>query len=165
MATFHPNPNEAAEPWIEKSALDGSGFRNWHLILISFSGFLTLVILVCCCVKIRIPRTKQEIEANYRRKKLVEKFRARIRLIRNQEMDEMDLKRGNTSCTFDSIIFIIQCLALEIIQEDYKTESKRIDDLCDLTKNPKRPQSKIRTLQRLITFTKHRNNNQLDNQC
>ncbi|XP_017785049.1 PREDICTED: transmembrane inner ear expressed protein isoform X3 [Nicrophorus vespilloides] len=148
MATFHPNPNEAAEPWIEKSALDGSGFRNWHLILISFSGFLTLVILVCCCVKIRIPRTKQEIEANYRRKKLVEKFRARIRLIRNQEMDEMDLKR-----------------ALEIIQEDYKTESKRIDDLCDLTKNPKRPQSKIRTLQRLITFTKHRNNNQLDNQC
>lgn len=51
-------------------------------------------ILICCCIKIRIPRTKQEIEADYRRKKLAQKFRQRLRLIQNQEMDALDLHRG-----------------------------------------------------------------------
>lgn len=46
-------------------------------------------------MKIRVPRTTQEIEANYRRKKLAEKFKERLMLIQNQDMDDVDLKRGN----------------------------------------------------------------------
>ncbi|XP_074030630.1 uncharacterized protein isoform X2 [Leptinotarsa decemlineata] len=65
------------------------------------------VVLVCCCVKIRVPRTKQEIEADYCRKKLAEKFRVRLKLIQNQDMDALDLER-----------------ALHIIQEDYINESR-----------------------------------------
>jgi hypothetical protein len=52
------------------------------------------VILICCCVKFRIPRTKQEIEADYIRRKILRKFRNRLKAIQNQELDEMDLKKG-----------------------------------------------------------------------
>lgn len=69
------------------------------------------MILICCCVKIRVPRTKQEIEADYQRKKITVKFREKLKLIQNQEMDAMDLKR-----------------ALEIIQADLRNENRNIDE-------------------------------------
>ncbi|XP_044738633.1 uncharacterized protein LOC123300185 isoform X2 [Chrysoperla carnea] len=50
--------------------------------------------MVCCCVKIRIPRTKQEIEADYQRKKLTREFQKQLKQIKNEEMDIMDLKRA-----------------------------------------------------------------------
>lgn len=57
---------------------------------------LFLVVLLCCCFRFRIPRTKQEIEADYQRRKIVKKFRKRIQKFENAEMDgEMDLKKGN----------------------------------------------------------------------
>lgn len=59
-----------------------------------------VVTLLCCCVRIRVPRTKQEIEADYRRKKLAQKFRQRLKLIRNQDMDTLDLERGNRHDTY-----------------------------------------------------------------
>lgn len=108
MATFYANPNDTNEPWIEKSAFNG--FRNWHVMFFCFSGLTTLgkwnpnpfrthefiaVILICCCVKFRIPRTKQEIEGDYRRKKLAEKFQERLRMIQNHDMDVLDLQQGN----------------------------------------------------------------------
>lgn len=68
------------------------------------------MILICCCFKFRIPRTKQEIEADYQRKKLAAKFRERLKLIQNQDMDSLDLKR-----------------ALEIIQQDYKEANDNIE--------------------------------------
>ncbi|KAJ8951595.1 hypothetical protein NQ318_020472 [Aromia moschata] len=106
MVTFYANPDDKNEPWIERAAVPGYGFRIWHYIFFCFSAFTILVIFICCCVKIRVPRTKQEIEADYRRKKLADKFRQRLRLIQNQEMDALDLQK-----------------ALEIIQEDYRKES------------------------------------------
>lgn len=45
-------------------------------------------------MKIRIPRTKQEIEADYQRKKLTKKFQKQLKLIKNEEIDAMDLKKG-----------------------------------------------------------------------
>ncbi|CAH1154444.1 unnamed protein product [Phaedon cochleariae] len=108
MATFYANPDEKNELWIERAAVEGSGgFRIWHYIFFCFSAFTVIVVLTCCCIKIRVPRTKQEIEADYCRKKLAEKFRERLRLIKNQEMDAMDLER-----------------ALQIIQEDYNNENR-----------------------------------------
>ncbi|XP_023015560.2 uncharacterized protein isoform X1 [Leptinotarsa decemlineata] len=106
MATFYANPDEENELWIE-TAIQGSRFRIWHYIFFCFSAFTIIVVLVCCCVKIRVPRTKQEIEADYCRKKLAEKFRVRLKLIQNQDMDALDLER-----------------ALHIIQEDYINESR-----------------------------------------
>lgn len=113
MVTFYANPDEKNEPWIEKAGIEGYGFRIWHYIFFCFSAFTILgklyflpffqmkqllsyflVILICCCIKIRIPRTKQQIEADYRRKKLAEKFGQRLKLIQNQEMDALDLQRG-----------------------------------------------------------------------
>ena len=52
------------------------------------------VIFLCCCIRFRIPRTKQEIEADYVRKKLTRKFKKQLHVIQNSEMDNMDLKRG-----------------------------------------------------------------------
>nr|CAD7193779.1 unnamed protein product [Timema douglasi] len=54
------------------------------------------VVLLCCCFRFRIPRTKQEIEADYVRKKISKKFQKQLRAIPNTEMDDADLKRGIT---------------------------------------------------------------------
>ena len=55
------------------------------------------MILLCCCFKFRIPRTKQEIEGDFVRRKILKKFRKRLKAIQNQELDEMDLKKGMVS--------------------------------------------------------------------
>lgn len=41
-----------------------------------------------------------EIEADYRRKALAKKFRQKLKIIQNIEMDEMDLKKGKTFIIF-----------------------------------------------------------------
>lgn len=85
------------------------------------------VILMCCCFKFRIPRTKQDIEADYQRKKLAAKFRERLKLIQNQDMDSLDLKR-----------------ALEIIQEDYKEANENIElRVCGATEAGKSNEEKV----------------------
>lgn len=53
-----------------------------------------LVILIFCCIKFRIPRTKQEFEGDYKRKKLAEKFQEKLRQIQKQEIDVLDLQQG-----------------------------------------------------------------------
>ncbi|XP_014244843.1 uncharacterized protein LOC106664012 [Cimex lectularius] len=80
------------EEWLEETSL--WNLRLWHVILIFFSGFLSIVICLCCCIRFRIPRTKQEIEADYIRKKITRKFKKRLTMIHNTEMDEMDLKKA-----------------------------------------------------------------------
>lgn len=50
--------------------------------------------MVCCCIRFRIPRTKQEIEADYQRKQITKKFREKLQQIKNSEMDDMDLQKG-----------------------------------------------------------------------
>ncbi|KAF5291414.1 hypothetical protein FQR65_LT01725 [Abscondita terminalis] len=108
MASFKPNPNTDSEIWIERPISEELSFRIWHLIFFCFSGIVVLVILICCCIKVRVPRTKQEIEADYQRKKIAMKFREKLKLIQNQEMDAMDLKR-------------------DIIQEDLSKETEVIE--------------------------------------
>ncbi|KAK6628412.1 hypothetical protein RUM43_002224 [Polyplax serrata] len=78
--------------WLETHAI--AGFRVWQLMFLSFAALLALVIILCCCIRYRIPRTKQEIEADYIRKKITKKFQKQLRTIQNSDMDEMDLKRA-----------------------------------------------------------------------
>lgn len=51
--------------------------------------------MVCCCFRFRIPRTKQQIEADYQRRKITNKFRAELETIQDAKMDAMSLKDGN----------------------------------------------------------------------
>ncbi|GAB6030475.1 hypothetical protein CHUAL_007339 [Chamberlinius hualienensis] len=75
------------QPWIEHKVL--VFFRLWHMMFLCAGGVLTLIIFLCCCFKCRIPRTKQEIETDYRRKKVTRKFR---RELDNMQMEEIDIK-------------------------------------------------------------------------
>ncbi|CAG7717590.1 unnamed protein product [Allacma fusca] len=70
------------------------GLVLWHIIFLASGAALSLVIFLCCCIKFRIPRTKQEIEADYIRKKITKKFQRRLKTIQNQDLDAMDLKRA-----------------------------------------------------------------------
>lgn len=83
----------AVEQWLEKEAFI-AGFRVWQLAGIVLSVLLSIVIGFCCCVRFRVPRTKQEIEADYIRKRITRSFRRELSKISNTEMDEMDLRKG-----------------------------------------------------------------------
>lgn len=82
----------AVQQWLENEAFPG--FRVWQLAGIVLSVLLSIVIGLCCCVRFRVPRTKQEIEADYIRKRITRSFRRELSKISNTEMDEMDLRKG-----------------------------------------------------------------------
>ncbi|CAH2229166.1 jg2999 [Pararge aegeria aegeria] len=48
--------------------------------------------MVCCCFRFRIPRTKQQIEADYKRRKITTKFRHELETIQDSKMDTISLK-------------------------------------------------------------------------
>ncbi|KAI8042577.1 transmembrane inner ear expressed protein isoform X1 [Drosophila gunungcola] len=79
------------EVWLEKEAI--AGFRVWHIIAAVLGILMLIMIMVCCCIRFRIPRTKQEIEADYQRKQITKKFREKLQQIKNSEMDDMDLQK------------------------------------------------------------------------
>ncbi|KAJ9579957.1 hypothetical protein L9F63_004340, partial [Diploptera punctata] len=82
-----------------------------------------LLIFLCCCIRFRIPRTKQEIEADYVRKKLTKKFKKQLKVIQNSEMDDMDLKRGTVSSCSD--IGSRECVISTIGEE---TQNQELQD-------------------------------------
>ncbi|KMY91164.1 transmembrane inner ear expressed protein [Drosophila erecta] len=80
------------EMWLESVVI--AGFRVWHIIAAVLGVLLLIMIMVCCCIRFRIPRTKQEIEADYQRKQITKKFREKLQQIKNSEMDDMDLQKA-----------------------------------------------------------------------
>lgn len=64
------------------------------LLFILFAHFFHSVVMLCCCFRFRLPRTKQEIEADYQRRIIAKNFRDRLANIKNCEMDEMNLQKG-----------------------------------------------------------------------
>ncbi|TMW54255.1 hypothetical protein DOY81_000678 [Sarcophaga bullata] len=86
---LEPNPETA---WLESTTI--GDFRVWHIIAFCVGILLSIVIMVCCCIRFRIPRTKQEIEADYQRKQITKKFREKLQQIKNSEMDDMDLQKA-----------------------------------------------------------------------
>ncbi|XP_020287295.1 transmembrane inner ear expressed protein [Pseudomyrmex gracilis] len=83
---------DAVQQWLEKETF--SGVRVWQLAGIVLAVLLSIVVGLCCCVRFRVPRTKQEIEADYIRKKITKSFRSELSKISNKEMDEMDLQKA-----------------------------------------------------------------------
>ena len=86
------NELEEMTEFLEK---DIFGFRIWQFAGLILLVSLAFIIMICCCCRFRIPRTKQEIEADYVRKKITQNFRKELAKINDSEMDEMDLKRGD----------------------------------------------------------------------
>ncbi|VVC87260.1 unnamed protein product [Leptidea sinapis] len=59
----------AEEPeWLEKLVF--GEVRVWQIMFLCLAGITTLIVMVCCCFRFRIPRTKQQIEADYKRRKI-----------------------------------------------------------------------------------------------
>uniref|UniRef100_A0A336M6B0 CSON012742 protein n=1 Tax=Culicoides sonorensis TaxID=179676 RepID=A0A336M6B0_CULSO len=83
---------EEPPQWLENPAWNG--FRVWHILFLGCGALLSLIVMICCCFRFRIPRTKQEIEADFQRRKITKKFKKKLANIQNSEMDDMDLKKG-----------------------------------------------------------------------
>jgi len=92
---------DVVQQWLENETL--LGFRIWQLAGIVLSVLLSIVIGLCCCIRFRVPRTKQEIEADYIRKRITKSFRNELSKISNTEMDEMDLQKGNDATSASEI--------------------------------------------------------------
>ena len=52
------------------------------------------VVTVSCFVRVRVPRTKSEIEANSKRKELLKNFRIKLKNLKAAELDELDYRKG-----------------------------------------------------------------------
>lgn len=90
--------NEMVPEWLEDKTV--VGFRVWELAAIVISVILSIIVGLCCCIRLRIPRTKQEIEADHVRKKIVKSFRKELSKIGDLEMDEMNLAQGTERMSF-----------------------------------------------------------------
>lgn len=51
-----------------------AGFRVWQLAFMGATAIMCIIIVMCCFMRCRIPRTKQEIEADVARKKVTKQF-------------------------------------------------------------------------------------------
>lgn len=84
------------------------GFKVWHIIFIIIAFLITLVVVYCCFHRCRIPRTKQEIEADSWRSSLTKKFR--------NYLQELPIE----SITFLEAIKKVQELEEKMEQDDAK---------------------------------------------
>lgn len=60
------------------------GFKVWHIIFIIIAFIVTMIVIYCCFHRCRIPRTKQEIEADLMRSNLGNKFRDYLQELPNE---------------------------------------------------------------------------------
>lgn len=67
-----------------------AGFRVWQLAFMGASAIMCIVIVMCCFMRCRIPRTKQEIEADVARKKVTKQFSKHLEKI---PMELMELEK------------------------------------------------------------------------
>ncbi|XP_043791376.1 transmembrane inner ear expressed protein [Apis laboriosa] len=112
------------EKWLEDKV---AGFRIWQLAGIILSILLSILIGFCCCIRFRVPRTKQEIEADYIRKKITDNFRHELSKISNIEMNDMDLKKALSKIQnkFDIETYEVQKLHEELTYKNmHKLHSK-----------------------------------------
>ncbi|XP_045451521.1 transmembrane inner ear expressed protein [Melitaea cinxia] len=82
--------NSEEPEWLEKQVV--GGLRVWQIIFLCLAGVTTIIVMVCCCFRFRIPRTKQQIEADYKRRQITTKFRQQLETIQDSKMDTISLK-------------------------------------------------------------------------
>ncbi|XP_050347874.1 transmembrane inner ear expressed protein [Nymphalis io] len=82
--------NSEEPEWLEKSIV--GEVRLWQIMFLCLAGVTSLIVMLCCCFRFRIPRTKQQIEADYKRRKITTKFRQQLETIQDSKMDTISLK-------------------------------------------------------------------------
>lgn len=70
------------DQWLE--VMVTGGFKVWHIIFIIIAVLITMTVVYCCFHRCRIPRTKQEIEADLMRSNLTNKFRDYLQELSNE---------------------------------------------------------------------------------
>ncbi|XP_063386634.1 transmembrane inner ear expressed protein [Cydia fagiglandana] len=75
--------------WLEQKVM--GELKLWHIMFICLGVVTVMIVMVCCCFRFRIPRTKQQIEADYQRRKITAKFRHQLETIQDNNMDAMSL--------------------------------------------------------------------------
>ncbi|GBM01685.1 hypothetical protein AVEN_271937-1 [Araneus ventricosus] len=85
--------------WLETEVV--AGFRVWQILFLVCAGLGTLVVVVCCMTRWRIPHTRQEIEANHRRNQITQLFRCHLDRI---PVDEVDLLWGKFLLSFKFLL-------------------------------------------------------------
>lgn len=71
--------------WLETVVF--GDFRIWHIIFSGLGILIAIAVLLCCLFRCRIPRTKQEIEADYTRKKITKLINTHLRKIKLEELE------------------------------------------------------------------------------
>lgn len=80
------------DQWLE--VMVSGGFKVWHIIFIIIALIVTIVVVYCCFHRCRIPRTKQEIEADLMRSNMTSKFRDYLQELPNEPVTFIEvLKR------------------------------------------------------------------------
>lgn len=92
------NSTENKIEWLEQEIY--SGLKVWQLVGTILIILMTIIIVFCCCVKFRVPRTKQNIEADYVRKRITKNFGNELTKISNTDIDRIDLKKGKIKYSF-----------------------------------------------------------------
>ncbi|KAI4499864.1 hypothetical protein M0802_005120 [Mischocyttarus mexicanus] len=99
------------------------GFRIWHFGGMILSILLSIVIGLCCCIKFRVPRTKQEIEEDYIRRKVTRTFREELSKLNLSKMDEMHLRLA-----IDAIRNEVNALVYGLQKEDENNPNDRPEE-------------------------------------
>ncbi|XP_028966549.1 transmembrane inner ear expressed protein [Galendromus occidentalis] len=122
--------------WLEKGVI--AGFRVWQLIFMSGAGATVIIVVMCCFMKCRVPRTKQEIEADCLRRDLTAQFRKQLNKLPTEDLSFLK--------------------SLEKVRETFELEEERrkrgswdslLEDGQDMT-----AKRKLRKLLRLFRFKK-----------
>ncbi|XP_065207489.1 transmembrane inner ear expressed protein-like isoform X1 [Planococcus citri] len=114
----------------------------WHILSIICCTILIILIFLCCCISFRIPRTKQEIEADYVRKQIAKKFRKQLNLIPDGEMDEMDLTKAVERVRFELMTDEEKDAELRAkektchFREDFINEKSQTQDKTSISSDP-----------------------------
>ncbi|KAG8240140.1 hypothetical protein J437_LFUL017730 [Ladona fulva] len=91
------------DAWLETHLI--AGFRVWQILLLAGTILTTIafrsprlpiqVTFLCCCIRFRIPRTKQEIESDWERREMAKEFERRMKkIIGYEEGSKLDLRKG-----------------------------------------------------------------------
>ena len=88
--------------WLESPLL--GELKLWHVAILASGCVLALLSAICCLLKIRIPRTKSEIEANHKRKALLKQFNGKMRELNSEELDDMNYRSHHLTISFPMII-------------------------------------------------------------
>ncbi|XP_076439407.1 uncharacterized protein LOC143278650 [Babylonia areolata] len=80
--------------------------RIWHIVFLISLLFVVALTIFCCCVEWRIPRTRQEIDETYQRRKLNQKYLHQLernpdQILRNNNNNNTTTNSNDDSYSFD----------------------------------------------------------------